>query len=347
MTSEQKALLALSICDKNIRKMLIALLVGELLLDHFRDKLDKELDKLREELPRCVDFDSIERGYKSEYSQWAVIMSVLGNACSYQVGDYRPSRECISTLLKSDRENDKPLKKEIIAKLNGLAKFEPTAIVDGKKVNSYEKVPIDLRHYEKIRQLQMEMGLSKEQAKDLFGELAEYPTKGGKKDTHLLNTISKPKGDLFEISHHSGCSDRCHPDERKIVSASLPSINSKMETGKTIDGKPIYSLKAMLARKDKYGWHNFILVGFNCKHHLHPYGTKTTTEEREVPFGENGKRYLEKYMRMCNRYYETWKDFDHDKAEKKYLAKYKKALRKYIEYCEHYDLEPEVWKCDI
>lgn len=73
------------------------------------------------------------------------------------------------------------------------------------------------------------------------------------------------------ISSHADCSERCYPYQGKLVSLFDASINSKFETGEVIDGRKVYSLTDITAQTDRYGYHNTVIVGFNCRHYLIPY----------------------------------------------------------------------------
>lgn len=77
------------------------------------------------------------------------------------------------------------------------------------------------------------------------------------------------KGDTVKrLSAHADCSKRCEPWQGKLVSLTLPAINERFETGTELNGEKVYSLKAITAVVDKYGYRNNIIVGFNCRHRL-------------------------------------------------------------------------------
>jgi hypothetical protein len=88
---------------------------------------------------------------------------------------------------------------------------------------------------------------------------------------HQVKMINEKKAsghDLYWISSHSSCSERCEKWQGKLVSISLPSINDKFETGLVEDGHIVYSLEAIINQRDKYGYKNNVIVGFNCRHGL-------------------------------------------------------------------------------
>lgn len=92
------------------------------------------------------------------------------------------------------------------------------------------------------------------------------------------------------ISSHKDCSERCYPFQGKLVDLFNPSINNRFETGEIIDGRKVYSLTDILSQTDKYGYHNTILIGFNCRHYLIPY-----TKGKKAP-----KRYAKRFVNKKN-----------------------------------------------
>ena len=80
--------------------------------------------------------------------------------------------------------------------------------------------------------------------------------------------------DLFWLSSHPDCSERCEKWQGKLVSMSLKSIDRSMFTGKRINGTKIYSFTDIENIVDKYGYKNNIINGFNCRHHLIAYNNE-------------------------------------------------------------------------
>ena len=157
------------------------------------------------------------------------------------------------------------------------------------------------------------------------------------------------KSDLLLISTHSLSSDRCFPDQGKVVSASLPAIDADLWTGRyTAKGDRIYSLKAMLSRVDSKGYHNFIISGFNCKHHLLPI-----TDDREVyraiepPEHHHGEAKLREMERNLRRISDEWSMNFH--RERSYMAesrrKWEDLFIKYKRKCVKLGVEPLRWRC--
>ena len=90
----------------------------------------------------------------------------------------------------------------------------------------------------------------------------------------------KSKGeDICYISSHPDCSKRCQRWQGELVSLTEHAKNpgKKVTSPKSsyivryLDGKPVYSLPDIMEAVDKYGYHNTIISGFNCRHRLIPY----------------------------------------------------------------------------
>lgn len=119
---------------------------------------------------------------------------------------------------------------------------------DGKKpITMWQKAELDLRY-----QSQLEM-------------LEEKKATGDK---------------LWWISSHPDCSERCAKWQGKLVNitdhAELSGFRMKDKEG----GHTVYSLTDIMAQKDKYGYNNNVIIGFNCRHRLLPYRKgETPTEE--------------------------------------------------------------------
>ena len=87
------------------------------------------------------------------------------------------------------------------------------------------------------------------------------------------------------LSSHPNCSKRCAAWQGKLVALEghAPSPQTVVDHKSfnytksryfmhKVDGIPVYSLSDIMATvDDKYGYHNNIISGFNCRHHLIPY----------------------------------------------------------------------------
>ena len=157
------------------------------------------------------------------------------------------------------------------------------------------------------------------------------------------------QSDLLLISTHSLSSDRCFPDQGKVVSASLPAIDADLWTGRyTSKGDKIYSLKAMLSRVDSKGYHNFIISGFNCKHHLLPiYDGEAVKREVEPPEHHHGEAKLREMERALRSLSDEWSMNFH--RERLYMVesrrKWEDLFIKYKRKCYESGVEPLRWRC--
>lgn len=131
---------------------------------------------------------------------------------------------------------------------------------DGKKpITMWQKAELDLRY-----QSQLEM-------------LEEKKATGDK---------------LWWISSHPDCSERCAKWQGKLVNitdhAELSGFRMKDKEG----GHTVYSLTDIMAQKDKYGYENNVIVGFNCRHRLLPY------RKGETPVEEYSKEEMERERKV-------------------------------------------------
>ena len=90
------------------------------------------------------------------------------------------------------------------------------------------------------------------------------------KQMKMIEELKANGEDLCWISSHPDCSKRCEKWQGKLVSLTLPSRLSDFRVMK-VDGHWVYSLTDIMAQKDKYGYNNNIICGFNCTHYLKPY----------------------------------------------------------------------------
>lgn len=90
------------------------------------------------------------------------------------------------------------------------------------------------------------------------------------KQMDMLQELLDKGVELAWISSHPDCSKRCEKWQGKLVSLTKHATMSGFRVGKT-DGHWVYSLPDIMAQTDKYGYHNNIICGFNCRHKLHEY----------------------------------------------------------------------------
>lgn len=90
------------------------------------------------------------------------------------------------------------------------------------------------------------------------------------KQMSMIEELKSNGEDLCWISSHPDCSKRCEKWQGKLVSLTQHSKLSGFRVMK-VDGIWVYSLTDIMAQKDKYGYNNNIICGFNCRHYLKPY----------------------------------------------------------------------------
>lgn len=125
----------------------------------------------------------------------------------------------------------------------------------------------------------------------------------------MLQDLRVKGEDLCWISSHVDCSKRCEPWQGKLVS--LEKHGDANFVVDTVDGHTVYSLPDIMAQVDKYGYHNNIICGFNCRHRLIPY-RKGTVAPREYKKGEIAKqRSIEISIRERERQIRLYKTNEH------------------------------------
>lgn len=193
--------------------------------------------------------------------------------------------------------------KMIKERINGIAKTEFAPAEEGKKkITVWQKAELDIRH-----ESQMEM----------------------------LDNIVKSGVQYAWTSTHPDCSKRCQKWQGKLFDLINEPDNGRFKMKKRIDNHTVYSFKAVARVKDKYGYTNNIIVGFNCRHKLVPYtkGSVAPTEysadevkkQREI----NAKlREYEREIRRLKRLSIFHKTTD-IKLSKMYLDKAKQLTKEY------------------
>lgn len=152
------------------------------------------------------------------------------------------------------------------------------------------------------------------------------------------------------ISSHADCSKRCAPWQGKLVHLSAPAINSRFETGLTVDGYTVYSFEALTSKKDERGHTNNVIVGYNCRHFLIPYrpGSHPPARYREETIKTERavtarQRRMEKTIRQLKYQYEMLKDVDPEEAKR--IFRRRRELRKeYIEYSKAHNAAFYPWR---
>lgn len=137
------------------------------------------------------------------------------------------------------------------------------------KGGTYYDYPKELK--KRITQLTNEVTTASEDGKkpiSLWAK-AEIETRQEHNQKMIADLIEKGKV-LCYISSHPNCSKRCAKWQGKLVHLTKHSLYGNFIVGK-IDGRNVYSLVDIMAVKDKYGYNNNVISGFNCRHYLIPY----------------------------------------------------------------------------
>lgn len=143
-------------------------------------------------------------------------------------------------------------------------------------------------------------------------------------------------------SSHPDCSKRCEPWQGKLMDLTNHAKGPNHQVT-TLDGHPVYSLVDIMAKTDKYGYHNNIICGFNCRHKLIPYkegiyGPKQYTEkdvakQRAI---EQRIRDMERTIRDQSMQAKLLYDAGQIKLATQVQNRVKILIEKYKAFCEHH-----------
>lgn len=159
---------------------------------------------------------------------------------------------------------------------------------------------------------------------------------------HNLNMIKDQidQGiDLCWLSSHPDCSKRCEKWQGKLVSLTKHSTMSGFRVGK-VDGIWVYSLPDIMAQTDKYGYHNNIISGFNCRHHTIPYhGQKAPTpyskeDVKKERYVEDTIRKMERDIRKAKQYQRFLEEAGDLSGAKLQKMKVRGMVERYKAFCE-------------
>jgi hypothetical protein len=117
----------------------------------------------------------------------------------------------------------------------------------------------------------------------------------------MLDNVYKSEDDLWWLSSHADCSERCAKWQGKLISKSLPPINETMWTGIKEGSRKVYSLNGIVNIVDKYGYKNNIIVGFNCRHRLIAYQKGSRPEQDYKDKDIKRERLINAKMRAMER----------------------------------------------
>lgn len=169
----------------------------------------------------------------------------------------------------------------------------------------------------------------------------------------MIENLRNKNQKLCWISSHVDCSERCRKWQGKLVDLDAPAINSSFETGKIIDGHKVYSFNAITSQKDKYGYFNNIIVGFNCRHRLIPYKEKSKPPhsyrskivKKEFTINEQ-LRTMERTIRDNRKKALLIKDIS-SKKYKELNKSIKGQLEAYKSFANENHVTPLIWRTQI
>ena len=201
--------------------------------------------------------------------------------------------------------------KRISQMMSQLAEEPMTTSEEGKKpISLWQKAELDIRHSEQMKKLQEQI----------------------------------ESGVVYAwLSSHPDCSKRCEKWQGKLVRLTEHATMSGFRV-KKMDGIWVYSLPDIMDQKDKYGYNNNIISGFNCRHYTIPYekGVKPVEKytadevkrEREI---NNKIRAMEREIRTLKSRLNNLKALNDPKYKveiQKLNVIIKKKVADYKEFCE-------------
>ena len=200
--------------------------------------------------------------------------------------------------------------KEVKVRLNQLAQEPITTYEPGKKpISLWQKAELDVRYEHQMQNLQ-----------NLRVEGVE----------------------LAWTSSHPNASKRCAPYQGKLMALEGHATMSNFRI-KKVDGHWVYSLVDIMAQTDKYGYHNNIICGFNCRHRLIPYKPGTVApkefskeeldQQRQI---EANIREMERTIRLKKKQLALYNELGDKIAIKNLKAQINKLVAHYKAYCEKY-----------
>ena len=157
---------------------------------------------------------------------------------------------------------------EVYKRMDQLASMPMTTYEPGKKpISLWQKAELDVRYNKQMEMLQQ-----------------------------LLDTGVE----LAWTSSHADASKRCEKWQGKLMSLTEHATMSGFRVRKE-DGKWVYSLMDIMAQTDKYGYHNNIICGFNCRHRLIPYDPEKSAPRKYTKEEVAKQRAIETHIRERER----------------------------------------------
>lgn len=252
--------------------------------------------------PFLFDKEFYKKGLVSSRNRWLMAMfndsliydvTVLSSIYYYAVNKVTNSKEGIIDLTKRNPERTEPTPYEIQQEIQNDKKSLFRKSKGQKYVQNLRKKMRELAQNPLVEEKFKKRKLS------LFTK-AELQLRY-EESLQEIESFKENGIRYAYISSHKDCSERCYPYQGKLVDLVSPSINSKFETGEILNGHKVYSLTDITAQVDKYGYHNTVIVGFNCRHYLIPYTPNKKPPKYYKKRMVNGKRKASTEMRRMER----------------------------------------------
>lgn len=210
---------------------------------------------------------------------------------------------------------------EIYSKMDEFAQTPMTTYEQGKKpISLWQKAELDVRYNKQMTMLQ---------------ELKDSGVK------------------YAWTSSHPNCSKRCEKWQGKLMDLNNNATMSGFRVGK-VDSHWAYSLTDIMAQTDKYGYHNNIICGFNCRHKLIPYdprkaqptqySEKQVSKQREI---EEKIRQMERQIRLQKTRLLFYEQIGEKNIVKHLKENIKILIERYKRYCETNGYAWEQYRIDI
>jgi len=169
----------------------------------------------------------------------------------------------------------------------------------------------------------------------------------------MLDELKKEGVKYAWTSSHPDCSKRCEPWQGKLMDLENHAKGPNHQVT-ALDGHPVYSLVDIMAKTDKYGYHNNIICGFNCRHKLIPYkegvyGPKQYTEkdvakQRAI---EERIRQMERTIRAEATKARLFFESGEIKIAKQLQNRVKILVSKYKEFCNYHGYAWNEYRIEI
>ena len=198
--------------------------------------------------------------------------------------------------------------KEVFRRMDEFARMPMTTYEPGKKpISLWQKAELDVRY---------------------------------NKQMNMYNDLINAGTEYAWTSSHVDASKRCEKWQGKLMSLTEHATMSGFRVGKK-DGHWVYSLTDIMAQTDKYGYHNNIICGFNCRHRLIPYETGKSAPKQYSRQEVAQQRDIETHIREMERairYQKTRLLFYEKIGDRKIVQNLQKSIKMMIEeykkYCE-------------